>query len=686
MPRNVLLVSKFSPEVVDFGLAMLYNREITHASMTCGKMKLDATMGESQLPKRVWEKFEMGGLSDFLRDFGIEDGDKMKAVLFCTVALWCIQYLPEARSSMIRVVQMLEGMVEVMTPPNLFQHLISTGVNLAVSKQTTSIDSTSSAGIMRTNSKECTPIMKMVRTKNLFLHWGGEWQDPWEDIGYTHDFYINGKQVRYLIIDGDHISMLGGPSNDVEVELGRPCIDVNEGKTGGVGANKGEKKGKYEGWSSAINAETKTENVVEDVDEIEDWTRWTEFNPDCLDADEGYYSTHSSQQGDDRSTQEDLDRVDDALKNLTSAAKDIFSIEDGVQFKKKPDVNYDELKIGMMWPTMFETRKFIRHYGIANKFEFYQVKKENYRVRLKCSDEDCQWMFYARRMHDGQTFKLKGTSNLIHNYKWKGGDTNKLANATWVTNEVEQLVRFVRTARPFDVQENIRVRFGVDISCYTAWNAWTTCMERIVGSYDEGYIIMHELVIQVLKANLGSITTCNIDLDTNQWKTTCIAYKASIDGFLNGCRPVLGLDGCFLKGKYEGVCLSIIGLDGNNKLLTIAIFFCRSECFETWERLQTHITKMSRQYGQFKIEGTTDNCFVAIASSGQRWKLNLNRHECQCKEWQVTGLPCAHAVSALIPMRHPWIDYCSEYHRVSAYLATYKDPIHAVDDSSEWGM
>ncbi|KAF6150758.1 hypothetical protein GIB67_020841 [Kingdonia uniflora] len=57
-----------------------------------------------------------------------------------------------------------------------------------------------------------------------------------------------------------------------------------------------------------------------------------------------------------------------------------------------------------------------------------------------------------------------------------------------------------------------------------------------------------------------------------------------MEGWLNGCRPLLGLDGCFLKGKYGGVCLSIIRLDGNNGLFPIAVFFCSSECTETWKK------------------------------------------------------------------------------------------------------
>ncbi|KAF6135276.1 hypothetical protein GIB67_021638 [Kingdonia uniflora] len=214
---------------------------------------------------------------------------------------------------------------------------------------------------------------------------------------------------------------------------------------------------------------------------------------------------HTLLEDDGTPTQEDIDRLDEKLRNFAQNTQNIFSEEEDSTPISNVGRENNELAIGMVWTNIFEARKFIRNYAIINKFEYYQVKNEDYRLRYKCGDEK-------------------------------------------------------------------------------SWNAWTICMERIVGSYDEGYIIMPKLTVQVLLANPGSISTCNIDLMTNEWTGTCISYKGSMEGCLIGCRPLLGLDGCFLKGKYGGVCLSIIGLDGNNGLFPIAVFFCRSECTETWKK------------------------------------------------------------------------------------------------------
>ncbi|KAL0311686.1 UNVERIFIED_CONTAM: hypothetical protein Scaly_2917400 [Sesamum calycinum] len=53
-------------------------------------------------------------------------------------------------------------------------------------------------------------------------------------------------------------------------------------------------------------------------------------------------------------------------------------------------------------------------------------------------------------------------------------------------------------------------------------------------------------------------------------------------GFLEGCSPFLGFDGCHLEGPIWGVLLAAIGLDGNNGLFPIAFAIAESECKESW--------------------------------------------------------------------------------------------------------
>ena len=42
------------------------------------------------------------------------------------------------------------------------------------------------------------------------------------------------------------------------------------------------------------------------------------------------------------------------------------------------------------------------------------------------------------------------------------------------------------------------------------------------------------------------------------------------DGWSAGCRKVIGLDGCFLKGTCRGELLTAMGRDGNNQMYPIA--------------------------------------------------------------------------------------------------------------------
>jgi len=43
-----------------------------------------------------------------------------------------------------------------------------------------------------------------------------------------------------------------------------------------------------------------------------------------------------------------------------------------------------------------------------------------------------------------------------------------------------------------------------------------------------------------------------------------------ITEFRRGCRPFIGVDGCFLKGPYKGVLLTAMALDANNGYFPLA--------------------------------------------------------------------------------------------------------------------
>jgi len=53
-------------------------------------------------------------------------------------------------------------------------------------------------------------------------------------------------------------------------------------------------------------------------------------------------------------------------------------------------------------------------------------------------------------------------------------------------------------------------------------------------------------------------------------------------GCLEGCRPVLSLDGCFIKGPRKGQILVAVGRDGNNQMYPIAWAVCERENSVNW--------------------------------------------------------------------------------------------------------
>lgn len=84
-----------------------------------------------------------------------------------------------------------------------------------------------------------------------------------------------------------------------------------------------------------------------------------------------------------------------------------------------------------------------------------------------------------------------------------------------------------------------------------------------------------------MSQNPGSIALLRVERpwpnSAPMFQRIFITYSAQVRGFVNGCRPIIGLDGCFLKGPYGGQLLHAVGRDGNDQMYPLAVAVVEAE-------------------------------------------------------------------------------------------------------------
>ncbi|KAK9284085.1 hypothetical protein L1049_012345 [Liquidambar formosana] len=94
-------------------------------------------------------------------------------------------------------------------------------------------------------------------------------------------------------------------------------------------------------------------------------------------------------------------------------------------------------------------------------------------------------------------------------------------------------------------------------------------MDAIKGKHGECYgkflayanVVRYHNLGSLLKLQFKRLHTCS----NPSFKNFFVCVEAMKTGFINRCRPFLGLDGCHLKEPYGGVLLGAVALDGNHK-------------------------------------------------------------------------------------------------------------------------
>ncbi|KAF9597941.1 hypothetical protein IFM89_023312, partial [Coptis chinensis] len=97
------------------------------------------------------------------------------------------------------------------------------------------------------------------------------------------------------------------------------------------------------------------------------------------------------------------------------------------------------------------------------------------------------------------------------------------------------------------------------------------------------------------------------------------------------------------------------------------------------------IKNREERYNNYEIKGVIETHYLAMSHlTGKKYNVEIQKLECSCIEWQMSGVPCVHAVAVLRSRREPWSRYYSPYFNAKAFKATYVGYLYPLDNIEDW--
>ncbi|XP_026393324.1 uncharacterized protein LOC113288491 [Papaver somniferum] len=98
---------------------------------------------------------------------------------------------------------------------------------------------------------------------------------------------------------------------------------------------------------------------------------------------------------------------------------------------------------------------------------------------------------------------------------------------------------------------------------------------------------------------------------------------------------------------------------------------------------EKHIAEAVNRASPYQVL-RSDEVEFEVLSSDRSDIVNIGTRCCSCRDWQFYGLPCSHAVAALISCRKDIYEFCEPYFTVANYRSTYSEVIHPIPAKIEW--
>ncbi|XP_039135770.1 uncharacterized protein LOC120273202 [Dioscorea cayenensis subsp. rotundata] len=257
-----------------------------------------------------------------------------------------------------------------------------------------------------------------------------------------------------------------------------------------------------------------------------------------------------------------------------------------------PNTQLEDFYLDLRFDDLKSFKHELVQFSIRKGFAFQYVKNDGTRVREKCAAKGCKWLVFCSWCSGKKMHVLK--KYIAEHSCLVGTSKNRRVTGKVIANRFFDVINGMPFIKPRHLKAMVRKELGVFISDKVCRNAKAIVLRKLKKQFKEDFLVLNSYVLELKEANPEStVTVVSKRQEGLQYPIFQRIYICLIpirEGFMAGCRNIIGLDGCFLKGLVKGMILMVVGRDGNNQMFPVAWAVVENETTESWVWFIQHLS------------------------------------------------------------------------------------------------
>ena len=244
---------------------------------------------------------------------------------------------------------------------------------------------------------------------------------------------------------------------------------------------------------------------------------------------------------------------------------------------RKEDLHCPKFHVGQVFENVELLRKAMKECSYKNRVDVKLPVNDKKRVKVVCN-EDYTWYLWASYDSRNKCFMVK---RYVEEHtcckKWK----IKAFTASFLARKYLESLKADQDMNLRNFSRVVQKEWHMTPSRTKLQRARRLAMKIIHGDEEGQYKLLWDYGNEIRRSNPGSSFFLALD-DKAGFNKAYMCLDACKRGFLQGCRPVIFIDGCHIKTRYRGQLLVAVGIDPNNCIFPIAIGVVEVEDMPNW--------------------------------------------------------------------------------------------------------